>query len=302
MVSDRDLIFLSKFWKSLVEFSGTKLHYSTAYHPQSDSQTEVVMNRTLEQYLRIFTHFYPQNWSCYLSWAELCYNSFYHSSLEMSPHEALYGFSMRILPSYQYGMTTVIAVDEFLWAQEKMKKQADLHRRERQFQITQRVEEVAYHLRLPPFCALHLVFHISVLKPFHGEPPLTIPASPELPPSLQPRSLEILGRHSISAPEENRIQVLVDWEGATRDETTWKFLDDLLKLFAEVDLKDKVVLEGGIIDRSPSSSDNIGPSEPSPEENSANGEEQGVGLAKERESRMNRNRRAPTWMRDYVSK
>jgi hypothetical protein len=90
MVSDRDPIFLSHFWQELFRLSGTKLRMSTAYHPQSDGQTEIV-NKVLQQYLRCFVHDKPSQWGQFLHWAEWHYNTAIHTSTGLSPFQIVYG-------------------------------------------------------------------------------------------------------------------------------------------------------------------------------------------------------------------
>lgn len=101
IVSDRDKLFTSQFWKELFKAVGTKLHMSTSYHPQSDGQTER-LNRCLEHYLRAMVSQRPNRWAKWLALAEWWYNCTYNSAIKMSPYEALYGVKPR-----QMGLSTV---------------------------------------------------------------------------------------------------------------------------------------------------------------------------------------------------
>ncbi|PKA61698.1 putative mitochondrial protein [Apostasia shenzhenica] len=117
IVSDRDPVFISKFWKDFLRLQGVAQHMSTAYHPQTDGQTEVV-NRCLETYLRCMTHERPKQWVRWLPLAEWWYNTNYHSSIRMSPYEALYGQSAPLSVPYTTGESEVDAVDRSLSAHE----------------------------------------------------------------------------------------------------------------------------------------------------------------------------------------
>jgi transposase InsO family protein len=90
IVSDRGTQFTTKFWMSLQQAMGTKLDFSTAYHPQSDGQIEMV-NKVLEDLLRACVLMFDRNWESSLLYAEFSYNNSYHASIKMSPFEALYG-------------------------------------------------------------------------------------------------------------------------------------------------------------------------------------------------------------------
>jgi transposase InsO family protein len=94
IVFDQGTQFTSKFWKRLHEAMGTKLDFSSAYHPQTDGQTERV-NQIMEDMLRACMLTYGKDWEKSLSYAEFSYNNSYQATLGMSPFEALYGRKCR---------------------------------------------------------------------------------------------------------------------------------------------------------------------------------------------------------------
>jgi len=94
IVSDRDPRFNSRFWKSFQECLGTKLNMSTAYHPQTDGQSERTI-QTIEDMLRVCTIDFKGSWDEHLPLVEFAYNNSYHASIGMPPYEALYGRKCR---------------------------------------------------------------------------------------------------------------------------------------------------------------------------------------------------------------
>ena len=94
VVSDRGTQFTSKFWRQVHESLGTRLEFSTAFHPQTDGQTERV-NQILEDMLRACALDYGSSWDDNLPYAEFSYNNSYQASLKMAPFEVLYGRKCR---------------------------------------------------------------------------------------------------------------------------------------------------------------------------------------------------------------
>jgi hypothetical protein len=94
IISDRDSRFTAKEWDSLMEHLDVKLKMSTAFHPETDGQTER-LNQVIEAYLRAFVNYEQDNWSELLPLAEYAYNNASHSGTGYSPFYANYGYHVR---------------------------------------------------------------------------------------------------------------------------------------------------------------------------------------------------------------
>ena len=153
IVSDRDPRFTSRFWPSLQQAMGTTLKFSTAFHPQTDGQSERTI-QTLEDMLRACMLDFKGMWSDYIALMEFAYNNSYQSSIEMAPFEALYGRKCRtpvcwtevgerqLLGPEMIQDTTekIKTVHEHLKvAQSRQKSYADNRRRELEFEVGDQV-------------------------------------------------------------------------------------------------------------------------------------------------------------------
>ncbi|XP_052627225.1 uncharacterized protein LOC128133734, partial [Lactuca sativa] len=149
IVSDRDVRFTSRFWKKFHEELGTKLHFSTAYHPQTDGQSERTI-QTLEDMLRACVLDFGGSWDAYLPLAEFSYNNSHHSSIGMPPFELLYGrrcrtpicwgeVGQRVMGSTEIVLQTAEQIQQvrqrLLTAQSRQKSYADRRRSELEFQV-----------------------------------------------------------------------------------------------------------------------------------------------------------------------
>jgi hypothetical protein len=164
IISDRGSQFTSRFWEQLHDSLDTKLRFSTAYHPQTDGQTERT-NQVLEDMLRACAIQYGTSWDKCLPYAEFSYNNSHLASLKKSPFEALYGRKCTT-PLYwdQIGERQVFGPDiveeaeqlvqqvreNLRVAQTRQKSYADVRRRDLTFAVGDHV-----YLKVSPMRGIH---------------------------------------------------------------------------------------------------------------------------------------------------
>ena len=160
IVSDRGKIFMRTFWQEIHKLQGTKLNFTSTYHPESDGQSEVV-NKRLGNYLRCFSSTKPASWHSWLPWAEFCYNTSYYISTRMTHFHIVYGQDPPALCRYGNPKSPVDDIDRYLQerdhvltllkeqllnAQHNMKATKDSKRRDVAFSVGDTV-----YLRLRPY-------------------------------------------------------------------------------------------------------------------------------------------------------
>jgi len=214
LVTDRDKLFMSSVWQSISKLLGTRHQLSTAYHPQTDGQTESI-NKVVEQYIRLYGNYTQTDWADLLPYAEFCYNSTPHTTTKVAPYQALTGYMPRrtleerpgtdskgthtakefvaqIYDIHQYLKENIecanrhyektynnkrkpysFKVDDLVLLKAKHLKQLRPSQKLSDkflgpHKVTEVINPMAYRIDLPTSSRVHNVFHISLLKPYHG--------------------------------------------------------------------------------------------------------------------------------------
>jgi transposase InsO family protein len=126
IVSDRGSLFTSHFWEALCSLLATDRRLSTAYHPQTDGQTER-QNQNLEHYLRTYCSYDQADWAQHLMLAEHVYNTSYHTATRTTPAYLLYGYQPRgpsdpLAPTRRHVPAAEKRADEILRGREHARK------------------------------------------------------------------------------------------------------------------------------------------------------------------------------------
>jgi len=204
IISDRDTWFTSNFTKELCRILGIKQNISTAYHPQTDGQSERT-NQLLEQYLHIVCGKDQHAWAEWLPLAQYIHNSWQSSTTKKTPYELILGYTPSVhqpsrataLPGIterlekikEHRLAAQHAIEQAQQSLIKETKYKPFNNRDKvwlegthlklpydtmklgprrygPFTVVAKISDVAYQLKLPEAWKIHNVFHASLLTPY----------------------------------------------------------------------------------------------------------------------------------------
>ncbi|GJX69008.1 putative reverse transcriptase domain-containing protein [Tanacetum coccineum] len=233
---------------------------STAYHPETDGQSERTI-QTLEDMLRTCVIDFGKGWVKHLPLAKFSYNNSYHASIKTVPYEALYGRKCRspvcwaevreaqLTSSELIQETTekiVLIKQRIQAAQDRQKSYADMKRKPMEFKVGDRVMlkvlakvgKVAYRLELPQeLSRVHHTFHVSNLKKCYADEPLVMPLEGiHVDDKLQfvEELVEIMEREIKRLKRSQIPLVKVRWNSRRGHEFTWEHEDSFKQKYPQL--------------------------------------------------------------------
>ncbi|GJS09013.1 putative reverse transcriptase domain-containing protein [Tanacetum coccineum] len=231
IIFNRDGRFTSHFWQSLQKALGTQLDMGTAYHLQTDCQSERTI-QTLEDMLRTCVLDFGKSWDRHLPLIEFSYNNSYHTSIKAAPFEVLYGRKCRLPICWAEVGDSQLTDPEIIHettekiVQIKSRIQAARDRQKSYADILAKVETVAYRLELPEqLSKVHSTFHVSNMKKCLSDETLAIPLDEiQIDDKLQfiKETVEIMDRE-VKHLKQSRIPIIkVRWNSRRGPEFTWE--------------------------------------------------------------------------------
>ncbi|QRW18194.1 Retrotransposable element Tf2 protein [Rhizoctonia solani] len=259
-ILDRGRVFNNKFLRALYKQLGIDPHFSSAYHPQSDGQTERV-NPSIEHFLRAYSGINQRDWTRWLPMVEFAYNNAVHSSTGKTPFKALYGWEPSLTPSNiptdvpeandlaqtmesqwreveaalrqsktkmtagEEGSPTVFEVGEEVWLDARNVNLKTLspkltEQRLGPFKVSKKISNRAYRLELPSTMRIHNVFYVGLLSKVKRDDKR---AFENCPPPVTVDGEEEYEVEGITDMEERNGKWFfrVKWKGYGSEENTW---------------------------------------------------------------------------------
>ncbi|GJX16399.1 putative reverse transcriptase domain-containing protein [Tanacetum coccineum] len=242
IISDRDSHFMSNFWRSLQEALGTNLDMSTAYHPQTDGQSERTI-QMMEDMLRAFVVDFGSSWDRHLPLVEFSYNNSYYASIKAAPYEALYernrqkSYVDKILKPLEFkvGNMVLLKVSSWKGAVHFGKRGKLSPRYIGPFKILARVGPVASTLELPEeLKGIHITFHVLNLKKCLAEGDVIVSIDEiQLDDKLHmiKEPVEVVDRY-VKRLKQSWIPIVkVRWNSQRGPEFTWEREDQIRKKY-----------------------------------------------------------------------